>query len=112
MSIDYSTTLGYGVVIPEKEANKIINFIQTRFSNEEADEFVDTYLRCINSWTGGDHFLGFIFDLGSESVIHIDKMYYEFNALDFDLLLYDWDLINVIDWSNYDLHTCIINFCY
>lgn len=67
MSIDYTTKLCYGMVIPFEIADKIINRVY-EFSDEASDDFFDKYFSALNSLGDGREgsFLGFDTYLGED----------------------------------------------
>ena len=109
MSIDYTMAMCFGVVIPEQVVNRITERIEKHFGDDGVDEFMDTYCRQINQWSGGDYFFGFIDYLGDGLVHPIEEMAY--NTLDFDYLMDEWNVINIIGLE-YIPQAYIINFCH
>ena len=52
--IDYSLNLCYGIIVSVDKMEEIKEVL----TDEEYDEVMDNYSRCINSWTGDDYFIG------------------------------------------------------
>jgi hypothetical protein len=67
MSIDYTTRLCYGMVIPSEIAEKIRDRVND-FSDEASNDFFDKYFLALNSWGDGweGSFLGFATYLGED----------------------------------------------
>lgn len=112
MSIEYSRAIGFGVVIPKEKADEIDNFIQEQFDIDKWDDFRDKHMSCINSWIGDTYFFGFIDYLGDDEVIDLDNFSFNYSVLDFDYLIDDWKLNDIISISDYFPTKKLINFCY
>ena len=53
--VDYSLCVCYGFVVNGDTLDKIEN----RYDfNDEIEEFVEDYVRCVDSWTGDEYFIG------------------------------------------------------
>lgn len=101
--IEYDISVCYGTIITDEERQKINNL----FSDDYAlDDFYDCYLRQINSWTGGDWFLGLYHSFEPPVIpvktIHFDKA--ELEELE--------EIIQQYNIPNWTPQTYIIQFCY
>ena len=52
MSMDYSLRLCYGIIVPEETMNEVYKVLK------DFDDFHDNFAEQVNSWTGGDWFVG------------------------------------------------------
>ncbi len=110
--IDYSLALCYGIII----SNDKIKEIMEALTDEEYDEMIDNYARCINSWTGDDFFVGIINDLESAQT---DFVYYvsdlsaptdkNEDLINFTKFCNEHNLWKFINWKP---KLMLINFCY
>lgn len=101
--VEYSTGVCYGIIITDDERRAI----NENFPNDETlDDFSDTYLRQINSWTGGDWFLGLTHD-SDAAVIPLRSIRFDKAALE-ELE----EAINKYHIPNWAPQTYIIQFCY
>ena len=101
--VEYSIGVCYGIIITDDERRAL----NENFPNGKAlDDFSDTYLRQINSWCGGDWFLGLIYDSDAEVIplrnIRFDKAALE--ELEEAICKY-----HILNWTP---QTYIIQFCY
>ena len=110
--IDFSLILCYGIVVSADKMEEI----KKALTDEEYDEMIDNYSRCINSWTGDDYFIGIVTeDLESET----DCIYSISNftipsdddedLIDFKRFFNKHDLWKFIDWKP---ELLLINFCF
>ena len=70
--VDYSLEMCYGFVVDDTTINKIQEFYNY---SEEIEDFVDTYVRCINNWNGQKYFIGLrneLFD-GTENIYYFEE---------------------------------------
>ena len=109
MSIDYTKAICFGTVISEETANKIIDKISREFEDEKIEEFLDIYCRQVDSWCGGDYFLGFIKYLGDDLVVPCKSMNYD--ALDFDYLLDEWKINDIVEIDSIP-QLYVVSFCH
>ncbi len=110
--IDYSLALCYGIVVSADEMKEI----KEALTDEEYDEVMDNYSRCINSWTGDDYFIGIMTELAesdtnfvystSEFTIPSDE---DEDLIDFKRFFNEHDLWKLIDWKP---ELLLINFCF
>lgn len=110
--IDYSLILCYGIVV---SVDKMEEFKEV-LTNEEYDEVMDKYSRCINSWVGDDYFIGIMTELPQSET---DSVYYvsEFtipsdnnkDLIDFKRFFSEHDLWKFISWEP---ELLLINFCF
>ena len=105
--VDYEMALCYGIIVSDDKMEEI----KEALTDEVSDELMDTYSSCINSWTGGDYFVGVINDLPSTEN---DLVYRVSNFTipaddDFKQFFTEHDLWKFIDWKP---ELLIINFCY
>lgn len=110
--IDYSVALCYGIIV----SSDIMEEIKKVLTDNEYDELIDNYSRCINSWIGEDYFIGVSDDLSQTS---IDNVYYvsnfvapsdkDENFIDFKNFFDEHDLWKFIDWTP---ELMLINFCF
>lgn len=59
--IDYRLALCYGIIVSDDKMKEIAETL----TDEDYDELIDTYSRCINCWINDDYFIGVINDLSS-----------------------------------------------
>lgn len=111
--IDYSLALCYGIIVSADKMEEL----KEALTDEEYDEVMDNYSRCINSWTGEDYFVGVMVEL-TESVIdfvyHISESEFTISDDDEDLIDFwrffsEHDLWKFIDWKP---ELLLINFCH
>ena len=110
--IDYSLALCYGIIV----SSDVMEEIKKVLTDNEYDELIDNYSRCINSWIGEDYFIGVSDDLSQTS---IDNVYYvsnfvapsdkDENFIDFKNFFDEHDLWKFIDWTP---ELMLINFCF
>lgn len=110
--VDFSLNLCYGIVIPEDKMEDI----KENLTDEQSDELMDNYARCINSWTGGDYFVGlssFLNEDGIDFVYpitpHFLNPFTEKELADFKNFFDTHDLWSFIDWKP---ELMLINFCF
>ena len=101
--VEYDISVCYGIIITDEELQEINNL----FPNDDAiDDFSDRYLRQINSWTGGDWFLGLYHSFEAPVVpikaIRFDKAELE----ELEMTIQHYHIPNWIPQSY------IIQFCY
>lgn len=110
--IDYSLALCYGIVVSADKMKEIEEVL----TDEEYDEVLDNYSRCIDSWTGADYFIGVMMEFAESETSFV------YHALDFtipsdddeDLIDFkrffsEHDLWKFIDWKP---ELLLINFCF
>ena len=110
--VDYSLALCYGIIV---SADKMQEFKEV-LTDEEYDEGIDNYSRCINSWTGDDYFIGVMYNL-SESETDLVYRVPTFSIpsdddedlIDFKRFFDEHNLWELIDWKP---ELLLINFCY
>ena len=111
--VDFSLNLCYGIVIPEDKMEDI----KANLTDEQCDELMDNYARCIDSWSGGDYFVGVSSFLDSNEtgfVYPITSLSNPFNENDEELIDFKrfftvHDLWSLIDWKP---ELMLINFCF
>ena len=110
--VDFSLNLCYGIIVPAE----VIEDIQSNLTDEESDELIDKYARCINSWTGGDYFIGlssFLNEDGIDFVYpiipHFLNPFTEKDLADFKNFFETHNLWGFIDWKP---ELLLINFCF
>ena len=107
--VDYSLEFGYGIIIDSDIEKEIENKI-----NEDSiiDDFTDSFCRLINSWIGGDYFLGVTTRLNVET----DNVYkiedFEIPSKEVDEFLKFFDTYNLWDCIKWEPQKYLINFCY
>lgn len=114
MSIDYSLKLCYGVIISDKVIEKINQIL------EEFDDFYDNFVNQIDSWTGGDYFIGTtvcINSNGDSFIREIDENFLEFTkrvAIQKELenFIQFYDSHNLKEYFDWKPKLYLINFCY
>lgn len=109
--VDYSLAFCYGMIIPNEKVQEISNTL----TDEEYDEMGDNYLSCLNSWTGGDYFLGISDSLSQGNV---DFVYFlsdfsipsdnDENLINFKQFFTEHHLDKIVDWKPEPM---LINFC-
>ena len=110
--VEHELAVCYGIIISPEKMEEIKEYL----TDDEFDEFVDNYSRCINSWIGEDWFIGIIKDLPETAIDSV----YRVSALSIptddnkDLIRFKQffdkhDLWLFIDWKP---ELLLINFCY
>lgn len=108
--VDYDLALCYGIVVSDDK----IQELKEALTDEEYDEMMENYSRCINSWTGDDYFIGII-DYFSESetsfVYHVSTFSVpsDEELISFNDFFDEHDLWRFVDWKP---NLLLINFCY
>ncbi len=110
--IDYRMALCYGIIVSADKMREI----EEALTDDECNELMDNYSRCIDSWTSEDYFIGVSDDLSRTSV---DNVYYvsdfvapsdkDENFIDFKNFFDEHDLWKFIDWTP---ELMLINFCF
>lgn len=110
--VDYSLALCYGIIV---SVDKMEEFKEV-LTNEEYDEILDNYSRCINSWTGDDYFIGVMVEFTESEtnfVYHVSEFTIPSNndkdLIDFKRFFSEHDLWKFIDWKP---ELLLINFCF
>lgn len=111
--VDYSLALCYGIVVSADKMEEIKEVL----TDEEYDEVLDNYSRCIDSWTGGDYFIGIITELTESEtsfVYHASKFIIpsdddDEDLIDFKRFFSEHNLWRFIDWKP---ELLLINFCF
>ena len=112
MSVEYSMSVGYGVIIDEEKAETIKNYVEEKFSPNEVDLFICEYLTPINAWTGGDYFLGIAKDLGYSNRIKIDNNLCDTNAMTkFLHMITQYEIYQFLSEED-ESEFYLLNFCY
>ena len=114
MSVDYSLELGYGVIVPDKVVEKFSQI------SEEFDDFCDNFVNQLNSWTGGDWFIGIttcVNSSGDSFAREIDENFLEFTkrvAIQKELksFIEFYDSHNLKEYFDWKPKLYLINFCY
>ena len=110
--IDYSLALCYGIVVSADKMKEIKEVL----TDEEYDEVLDNYSRCINSWTGDDYFIGIMSEFAESETDFVYRVS-EFaipsdddeDLIDFKRFFNKHDLWKFIDWKP---ELLLINFCF
>lgn len=104
--VEYSMGVCYGIII----SDETLRSINELFPDEDAmDNFSENYLQQLNSWTGGDWFLG-LSKTFSKDVININEIRWDKEELEeLEQKLNEYNIINFIDWFP---QKYIIQFCY
>lgn len=105
MSVDISFGICYGMIINDETASKISDRIEAGGNDDDLDNWSCRWIRCLNAWTGGDHFVGLIntlldYDEGTAYLMDEDdliinkeeeqdflKIYNKYNLQDF----FEWN---------------------
>lgn len=104
--VEYSIGFCYGIIISDNQRIAI----EELFPNENSlDDFIDSYMRQINSWTGGDWFLGVYTEISKE-VVNLTEIRWDKAILEeFEMKLSEYGITNLIDWYP---QKYVIQFCY
>lgn len=110
--VNYDLALCYGIVISTDKMEEL----KEALTNEEYDEIMDNYSRCINSWTGDNYFIGTMIELAESDTEFVYRTS-EFtipsddneDLINFKRFFNEHDLWKFINWEP-DL--LLINFCY
>ena len=110
--VDYSLNLCYGIIVSVDKMEEI----KEALTDEEYDEVIDNYSRCINSWTGDDYFIGIMIKLAeseTDLVYRISKFpvpsVNDEDLINFKCFFNKHNLWKIINWKP---ELLIINFCY
>ena len=110
--IEFNLALCYGIVV---SANKMEE-IEKALTDEEYDEMMDNYSRCINSWTGDDYFIGIVtkvLESETDFVYHVSEFTIpsddDEDLIDFKRFFNEHNLWKFIDWKP---ELLLINFCF
>lgn len=110
--VDYSLNLCYGIVVSTDKMEEIKKVL----TDEEYNEVIDNYSRCINSWAGDDYFIGVMMTLAeseTDFVYHVSKFTIpsddDEDLIDFKRFFDEHDLWKFIDWKP---ELLLINFCF
>lgn len=107
--VDYSLEFGYGIIIDSDTEKEIESKINEDFI---IDEFTDSFCRLINSWIGGDYFLGVTVRLNVET----DNVYkikdFKIPSKEVHEFLKFFDTYNLWDCIKWKPQKYLINFCY
>lgn len=114
MSVDYSLELCYGVIVPDEVVEEFIQIL------EEFDDFYDNFIKQIDSWTGGDWFIGVTVCVNPNEdsfVKEIDENFLEITkrvAIQKDLEKFSqfYDEHNLNEYFSWKPKLYLINFCY
>ena len=106
MSVEYSLATGYGMRVSEENVLDMCNHL----TPEDEDTFRDYWCRQLNSWTGGDYFLGVIDDLGDSDCIPVSNLGVDKKELEqFTEFMVNHGLT---DWVTWNPKYYILQFCY
>ena len=110
--IDFGLNLCYGIVVSDDKMEEI----KKTLTDEEYDEMMDNYSRCINSWTGDDYFIGIVtkvLESETDCIYSISNFTIpsddDEDLIDFKRFFNEHDLWKFIDWKP---ELLLINFCY
>lgn len=114
MSVDYSLELGYGVIVPDEVVEKFSQI------SEEFDEFCGNFVNQLNSWTGGDWFIGIttcVNSNGDSFAKEIDENFLEFTKRvaiqkELESFIEFYDNHNLKEYFDWKPKLYLINFCY
>ena len=114
MSVDYSLELGYGVIVPDEVVEKFSQI------SEEFDDFRDNFVNQLNSWTGGDWFIGVtvcVNSNGDSFAKEIDENFLEFTKRvaiqkELESFIEFYDNHNLKEYFDWKPKLYLINFCY
>ncbi len=110
--IDFSLNLCYGIVVSADKMEEIKKVL----TDEEYNEVIDNYSRCINSWAGDDYFIGIMVELAeseTDFVYHVSEFTIpsddDEDLIDFKRFFDEHGLWKFIDWKP---ELLLINFCF
>lgn len=110
--IEYELALCYGIIVSDDKIEEINEVL----TDEEHDELIDNYARCVNNWTGGDYFIGVINTLvqtETDSVYRVSDLSAptddDEDLINFMRFFNEHDLWKFIDWKP---ELLMIDFCY
>lgn len=111
--IEYSLNLCYGIIITHDEMQKILEVLT---NDEDYDDMIETYSRCVNGWIGERYFVGItinnLYNGDGDFVKPISDFSISVNdedLIDFKRFFDEHDLWRFIDWKP---QLMLINFCY
>ena len=112
MSVEYTMSIGFGLIVDEEEAENMKKYVIEKFSANKADLFIMEYLVPINSWTGGDHFLGVTKDLGYSDRVKIDNNLCDTRAMaKFLHMVTEYEIFQFLMKKD-EPEFYLLNFCY
>ena len=110
--IDFSLNLCYGIVVSADKMEEI----KKALTDEEYDEMIDNYSRCINSWTSDYYFIGIVtkaLESETDCIYSISNFTIpsddDEDLIDFKRFFNEHDLWKFIDWKP---ELLLINFCF
>lgn len=110
--VDYSLALCYGIIVSVDKMQEFHGML----TDEEYDEVMDNYSRCINSWTGDDYFIGimsYLSECETDFVYRVSTLSIPSNdnkdLIDFKRFFDEHNLWNLICWEP---ELLLINFCF
>lgn len=112
--IDYSLEICYGFVIDDTILDKIEKFYDY---NDDIEDFVDRYVRCIDSWKGDKYFIGLsnkLFD-DTENIYYFEETIDEFPLSEINNFYDIVTNLKIKEIAGNDLGLCrkmLINFVY
>lgn len=116
MSVEYSMKICYGVIVKKETVEYLRDYLYEMFEdefNDIIDEFYDNYCQELDSWAGGDYFIGIIEDLPVtkwDGVYRIDFCISCEKLEKFNTFYKNYDLEDFIPWYQRDKY--LINFCH
>ena len=106
MSVEYSLAIGYGMRVSAEDALDMCDHLTV----DDEDTFRDNWCHQLNSWTGGDYFLGVTNHLGDSDCVPIHDLEVDKEELkQFTEFMVNHGLTDFITW---DPKHYILQFCY
>jgi hypothetical protein len=110
--VEYSLSLCYGIIVSDDKMEEFREVL----TDEEYDEVMDNYSRCINCWIGGDYFIGIMSDLpeSENDLVYRARTFSipsndDEELINFKRFFDEHDLWKLINWEP---ELLLINFCY
>ena len=96
MSVEYSLATGYGMKISEEDALNMCDHL----TMEDEDIFHDNWCHQLNTWTGGDYFLGVTNYLGDDNCVPVSGLEVDKEELkQFTKFMMNHGLTDCVTWD-------------
>lgn len=109
MAVDFSFSIGYGIVISKEEFEAIENIIE---DIDDRDDWNDKWAKCLNTWADEEHFVGItytVLDFGDE-IKDFNKDKYTLNPKDEEAFLNFYNKYHLEKFFEWKPDCCAIAF--
>lgn len=109
MAIDFSFSIGYGIVISKEEFETIENIIE---DINDRDNWCDRWAQCLNCWNGDEYFVGITYTVldYDETVRNFKKDRYILNLEDKEAFLKFYNKYHLEKFFEWKPNCCAIAF--